>query len=53
MKGLPRLFVKYQSDENRIKDVLILPTLMNLELYLEMRSLSVSVLSFLSKFTHR
>ncbi|KAF9029519.1 hypothetical protein BDZ89DRAFT_1065307 [Hymenopellis radicata] len=40
MKGLPRLFVKYQTDENRIKDVLILPTFMNLDLYLEMRAIS-------------
>ncbi|KAK0498783.1 hypothetical protein EDD18DRAFT_1318874 [Armillaria luteobubalina] len=40
MKGLPRLFVKYQTDENRIKDVLVLPTLMNLDLYLEMRAIN-------------
>ncbi|KAG7442823.1 uncharacterized protein BT62DRAFT_935557 [Guyanagaster necrorhizus] len=40
MKGLPRLFMKYQTDENRIKDVLVLPTVMNLDLYLEMRAIS-------------
>ncbi|KIK67211.1 hypothetical protein GYMLUDRAFT_93035 [Collybiopsis luxurians FD-317 M1] len=37
IKALPRLFIKYQTDENRIIDVLTLPTLMNLEVYLEMR----------------
>ncbi len=45
MKGLPRLFVKYQTDENRIKDVLILPTFMNLDLYLEMRAISVRAIA--------
>ncbi|GAW03352.1 mitotic cohesin complex [Lentinula edodes] len=37
IKALPRLFIKYQTDEIRIVDVLTLPTLMNLEVYLEMR----------------
>ncbi|KAI6128214.1 hypothetical protein EDD16DRAFT_1550109 [Pisolithus croceorrhizus] len=37
MKGLPRLFIKYQTDEKRISDVLSIPPLMNLDLYLEMR----------------
>ncbi|TFK75680.1 hypothetical protein BDN72DRAFT_450080 [Pluteus cervinus] len=37
IKGLPRLFVKHQSDPSRIADVLWIPTLMNLDLYLEMR----------------
>ncbi|KAF5393411.1 hypothetical protein D9757_000756 [Collybiopsis confluens] len=37
IEALPRLFIKYQTDENRIIDVLTLPTLMNLEVYLEMR----------------
>ncbi len=46
MKGLPRLFVKYQTDENRIKDVLVLPTLMNLDLYLEMRAINVGFTTF-------
>ncbi|KAG6913622.1 hypothetical protein DXG01_005519 [Tephrocybe rancida] len=36
IKGLPRLFIKYQTDQNRIADVLLIPTLMNLDLYLEM-----------------
>ncbi|KIJ64745.1 hypothetical protein HYDPIDRAFT_28110 [Hydnomerulius pinastri MD-312] len=37
IKGLPRLFIKYQTDETRISDVLLIPPLMNLDLYLEMR----------------
>ncbi|KAI3614191.1 mitotic cohesin complex [Moniliophthora roreri] len=40
MKALPSLFIKYQTDETRIADVLVLPTLMNLEVYLEMRETS-------------
>ncbi|KAG6380324.1 hypothetical protein JVT61DRAFT_8434 [Boletus reticuloceps] len=39
-KGLPRLFIKYQTDENRISEVLLIPPLMNLDLYLEMRMMS-------------
>lgn len=42
IKALPRLFVKYQTYEKRIIDVLTLPTLMNLEVYLEMRETNVS-----------
>ncbi|THV05741.1 hypothetical protein K435DRAFT_76786 [Dendrothele bispora CBS 962.96] len=37
IKSLPRLFIKYQTDENRIAKVLLLPMLMKLETYLEMR----------------
>ncbi|KAF8153202.1 hypothetical protein B0H34DRAFT_800432 [Crassisporium funariophilum] len=37
IKGLPRLFIKHQTDQHRIADVLLIPTLMNLDLYLEMR----------------
>ncbi|KAJ7135430.1 hypothetical protein C8R43DRAFT_1020987 [Mycena crocata] len=40
IKGLPRLIVKYQTDQNRIANVLTIPTLMNLDLYLEMRMLT-------------
>ncbi|KAI6126831.1 hypothetical protein F5141DRAFT_1083660 [Pisolithus sp. B1] len=40
MKGLPRLFIKYQTDEKRISDVLSIPPLMNLDLYLEMRMIN-------------
>lgn len=43
IKGLPRLFIKHQTDETRIADVLILPKLMNLDLYLEMRMITVSL----------
>lgn len=39
--GLPRLFIKYQTDENRISAVLLIPPLMNLDLYLEMRMMNV------------
>ena len=41
IKGLPRLFIKHQTDQNRIADVLLIPTLMNLDLYLEMRMITV------------
>jgi cohesin complex subunit SA-1/2 len=41
IKGLPRLFIKYQTDKTRIAEVLVLPTLMNLDLYMEMRMLTV------------
>jgi hypothetical protein len=42
IKGLPRLFIKHQTDQHRIADVLLIPTLMNLDLYLEMRMITVS-----------
>ncbi|KAH7915934.1 hypothetical protein BJ138DRAFT_1076400 [Hygrophoropsis aurantiaca] len=40
IKGLPRLFIKYQTDGGRISDVLLIPPLMNLDLYLEMRMIN-------------
>ncbi|KAJ6481707.1 hypothetical protein C8R45DRAFT_1150698 [Mycena sanguinolenta] len=40
IKGLPRLLMKHQTDQNRIANVLALPTLMNLDLYLEMRMMT-------------
>ncbi|KAF8558607.1 hypothetical protein OG21DRAFT_1504012 [Imleria badia] len=40
IKGLPRLFIKYQTDEGRISEVLLIPPLMNLDLYLEMRMMN-------------
>lgn len=40
IKGLPRLFIKYQTDANRIANVLLIPPLMNIELYLEMRMMT-------------
>ncbi|KAJ4490347.1 hypothetical protein J3R30DRAFT_3693942 [Lentinula aciculospora] len=51
IKALPRLFIKYQTDEIRIVDVLTLPTLMNLEVYLEMRETNayISLWSDISK----
>ncbi|KAF9078436.1 hypothetical protein BDP27DRAFT_1309581 [Rhodocollybia butyracea] len=51
IKALPRLFIKYQTDEIRIVAVLTLPTLMNLEVYLEMRETTayISLWSDISK----
>ena len=43
IKGLPRLFIKHQTDQNRISEILLIPTLMNLDLYLEMRMITVSL----------
>ncbi|KAA1471951.1 hypothetical protein DENSPDRAFT_148019 [Dentipellis sp. KUC8613] len=40
IKGLPRLFAKHQTDEKRIAEVLLIPQLMNLDLYLEMRMMA-------------
>ncbi|OAX37862.1 hypothetical protein K503DRAFT_742134 [Rhizopogon vinicolor AM-OR11-026] len=40
IKGLPRLFIKYQTDANRIANVLLIPPLMTTELYLEMRMMT-------------
>ncbi|KAF9011840.1 hypothetical protein BDQ17DRAFT_1396897 [Cyathus striatus] len=38
--ALPRLFIKHQTYQNRISEVLLIPTLMNLDLYLEMRMIA-------------
>ncbi|KAH9854575.1 hypothetical protein C2E23DRAFT_817055 [Lenzites betulinus] len=40
IKALPQLFVKHQTDEKRISDVLLIPQLMNLDMYLEMRMIT-------------
>ncbi|KAL1948450.1 hypothetical protein VTO73DRAFT_12525 [Trametes versicolor] len=40
IKALPQLFVKHQTDERRISDVLLVPQLMNLDMYLEMRMMT-------------
>ncbi|KAF5323111.1 hypothetical protein D9611_009237 [Ephemerocybe angulata] len=40
IKALPRLFIKYQADGNRIAEVLTIPSLLNLDLYLEMRMIA-------------
>ncbi|RXW15379.1 hypothetical protein EST38_g10469 [Candolleomyces aberdarensis] len=40
IKALPRLFIKYQADPNRIAQVLSIPSLLNLDLYLEMRMIT-------------
>lgn len=42
MKALPRLFAKVQTDEKRVGDVLVLPQLMNLDMYVELRETPVS-----------
>jgi cohesin complex subunit SA-1/2 len=46
IKALPSLFIKHQTDQKRITNILILPTLMNLDLYLEMRIIPVRYLVF-------
>lgn len=43
IKGLPRLFAKHQTDSIRVADVLTIPQLMNVDLYLEMRMIPVRV----------
>jgi cohesin complex subunit SA-1/2 len=42
IKSLPRLFIKHRTDTKRIAEVLSLPMMMNLDLYLEMRMITVS-----------
>ena len=41
IKSLPRLFIKHRTDTKRIAEVLSLPMMMNLDLYLEMRMITV------------
>ena len=41
IKALPALFAKHQADEKRIAQVLLIPPLMNFDLYLEMRMMTV------------
>lgn len=43
IKALPPLFVKYQTDAGRMSDVLQLPQLMSLDIYLDMRMMTVSL----------
>lgn len=38
--ALPRLFAKYQTDAPRIADVLLIPQVMDLDMYLEVRAIS-------------
>jgi cohesin complex subunit SA-1/2 len=54
IKALPNMFVKYQTDENRIVQVLRIPQLMKVEIYLDMRMIAVRLLStrFRMKFDH-
>ncbi|KAI0795779.1 hypothetical protein C8Q75DRAFT_747433 [Abortiporus biennis] len=40
IKALPRLLMKYQTDEGRMANALLLPQLMNLDEYLEMRMMT-------------
>jgi len=47
IKGLPRLFAKHQTDSIRVADVLTIPQLMNVDLYLEMRMIPVCVSLFI------
>lgn len=41
--GLPRLFAKHQTVPARIVDILAIPRLIKLDLYLDMRMVSVSL----------
>lgn len=41
INALPRLIAKHQTDESRIANVLLIPELMNMDLYLEMRMVTV------------
>ena len=47
IEAMPRMFVKYQTDPGRVSDVLQLPQLINLDMYLEMRLMTVSRLGIL------
>ena len=48
IKAIPRLFAKHQADERRIAVVLLIPLLMNLDLYLEMRMVTVRLTTSLT-----
>jgi cohesin complex subunit SA-1/2 len=43
IKALPSLFVKHQGDQTRIVHVLLIPQMMNLEVYLQMRMIAVRI----------
>ena len=43
IKALPALFVKYQTDAGRMSDVLQLPQMMSLDMYLDMRMITVGL----------
>lgn len=43
IKALPKLFTKHQTDTSRMTELLKLPQLMRLDLYLEMRMMTVSL----------
>jgi len=40
IKSLPQLFIKHQTDASRITNVLVIPQLMNINMYLEMRMIA-------------
>ena len=41
IKRLPGLIAKHQTDENRITNVLLIPEIMDMDMYLEMRMITV------------
>lgn len=43
IKALPQLFTKHQTDTPRMAELLKLPQFMRLDLYLEMRMMTVSL----------
>jgi cohesin complex subunit SA-1/2 len=42
IKSLPALFIKHQTDSSRVIHVLRIPMLMDIDMYLEMRMMTVS-----------
>ena len=44
---LPSLIAKQQTDESRIANVLLIPELMNIDLYLDMRMITVCITIFI------
>ena len=43
IKALPKLIAKHQSDVPRLADILSIPHLMTLEMYLDLRMVTVSL----------
>lgn len=43
INALPSLIAKHQTDESRIANVLLIPELMSIDMYLEIRMISVCI----------
>jgi hypothetical protein len=46
-KTLPRLFARHQADRGRMADLLLIPSLLELDLYLDLRMTTVCSLPLL------